>query len=182
MLQKPLSLSLSLSLSLVLLYHCLIILKVRNLGVCLDSNLSMDQHVKRLCGIAFLELRRKGHFGATYLLIRLRNWFHLSFCQGGTTATLCWRVSRNTGWIACREYNIMQLVLSLADEGETMQSHRGRIEYKTSTCALEAELHLLLPICLIFSLPSNLPALCVPQTWGLMALPRIKTIKFGRVS
>ena len=35
--------------------------KVRNLGVYLDSNLSMDQHVNFLCRSDFLELRRIGH-------------------------------------------------------------------------------------------------------------------------
>ena len=35
--------------------------KVRNLGVCLDSSLSMDQHVNLLCRSVFLELRRIGH-------------------------------------------------------------------------------------------------------------------------
>ena len=54
--------------------------------------------------------------------MRWRSWFHLSFCQGWTTATLCWRVTRNTtGWIICREYKTMQLILSLVDKGEIMQ-------------------------------------------------------------
>ena len=35
--------------------------KVRNLGVYLESNLSMDQHVNFLCRSVFLELRRIGH-------------------------------------------------------------------------------------------------------------------------
>ena len=35
--------------------------KVRNLGVCLDSNFSMDQHVSLLCRFVFLELHRMGH-------------------------------------------------------------------------------------------------------------------------
>ena len=35
--------------------------KVRNLGVYLDSNLSMDQHVNLLCRSVFLELHRIGH-------------------------------------------------------------------------------------------------------------------------
>ena len=41
--------------------------KVRNLGVYLDSNLSIDQHVNLLCRSVFLELRRIGHL-----------WRHLS--------------------------------------------------------------------------------------------------------
>ena len=35
--------------------------KVRNLGVCLDSNLPMDQHVNLQCRSVFLELHRIGH-------------------------------------------------------------------------------------------------------------------------
>ena len=35
--------------------------KVRNLGLYLDSHLSMDQHVNFLCRSVFLELRRIGH-------------------------------------------------------------------------------------------------------------------------
>ena len=35
--------------------------KVRNLGVYLDSNLFMNQHVNPLCRYIFLELRRIGH-------------------------------------------------------------------------------------------------------------------------
>ena len=91
-----------------------------------------------------------------------RSWFRLSFCQGWTTATLCWRVSRQTGWIACREYRTMQLVLSLADEGETMQSFcsdpttacRSALGLSTifPPCAIVAETPLLLPTCLNFPL------------------------------
>ena len=96
--------------------------KVRNLGVYLDSNLSMDQHVNLLCRSVFLELHRIGHL-RRHLSVdatkKLVSSFVLSFVR---TAALCWRVSRKTGWITCREYNTMQLVLSLADEGEATQS------------------------------------------------------------
>ena len=85
--------------------------------------------------------------------------------------TLCWQVSRKIGWIACREYKTMQLVLSLADEGETMQSLCSDLcqsELGLSTrfppCAIVAEIHLLLLTSLICSQSINLPALCVLQT------------------
>ena len=125
-----------------------------------------------------------------------RSWFHLSFCQGWTTATLCWQVTRKTGCIACRRaalfcthivlyshcfvltlfctHKTMQLVLSLADEGETMQSLCSDLcigcqsELGLSTrfppCAIVAEIHLLLLTSLIFSQSISLPALCVLQT------------------
>ena len=103
-----------------------------------------------------------------------RSWFHLSFCQGWTTATLCWQASRKIGWIACREYKTMQLVLFLADESETMQTLCSDLcigcqsELGLSTrlppCAIVAEIHLLLLTSLIFSQSINLPALYVLQT------------------
>ena len=107
--------------------------------------------------------------------MRRRSWFHLSFCQGWTTATLCWQVSRKTGWIACREYKTMQLVLSLADEGETMQSLCSDLctgcqsELGLSTrfppCAIVAEIHLLLLTYLIFSL-STFPLSAFCRRWS----------------
>ncbi len=38
---------------------------------------------------------------------------------------------------------------------------RPRIEYRIPPCAIVAEIHLVLPTCLAFSLSINLPALCV---------------------
>ena len=68
----------------------------------------------------------------------------------------------------------MQLVLSLADEGDTMQSLCSDLctgcqsELGLSTrfppCAIVAEIHLLLLTSLIFSQSINLPVLCVLQT------------------
>ena len=87
--------------------------KIRNLGVYLDSNLSMDQHVNLLCRSVFLELRRIGHLrrhltvDATKKLVSAFILSRLDYCQGWTTAILCWQVSRKTGWIACREYKTM---------------------------------------------------------------------------
>ena len=115
-----------------------------------------------------------------------RSWFHLSFCQGWTTATLCWQVTRKTGWIACRRaalfctHKTMQLVLSLADEGETMQSLCSDLcigcqsELGLSTifppCAIVAEIHLLLLTSLIFS----------QSLRSADAGPRIELSKYGK--
>ena len=38
---------------------------------------------------------------------------------------------------------------------------RPQIEYRIPPCAIVAEIHLVLPTCLVFSLSINLPALCV---------------------
>ena len=123
--------------------------------------------------------------------MRRRSWFHLSFCQSWTTATLCWQVSLKTGWIACREYKTLQLVLSLADESETIQSlcsdlcigcqSELGLSARFSPCAIVAEIHLLLLTYRIFSLSINLRALCVLQTllWWLH-VPRIKVNKYGK--
>ena len=148
--------------------------KVKNLGVCLDSNLSMDQHVNLLCRSVFLELRRIGHLRlhltvdatkklvSSFVLLRLH--YSNSLLAG----------LPEIGWITCREYKTMQLVLSLADEGDTMQSLCSDLcigcqsELGLSTrfppCAIVAEIHLLLLTSLIFSQSINLPSLCVLQT------------------
>ena len=107
--------------------------------------------------------------------MRRRSWFNFSFCQGWTTATLCWQVSRKTSWFACREYKTMQLVLSLADEGETMQSLCSDLciacqsELGLSTrCppfAIVAEMHLLLLTNLIFFL-STFPLSAFCRRWS----------------
>ena len=88
---------------------------------------------------------------------------------------LCWQVSRKTGWIACREYKTMQLILSLADKGETMQSLWSDIcigcqsELGLSTrfppCAIVAEIHLLRLTYLIFSL-STFPLSAFCRRWS----------------
>ena len=147
--------------------------KVRNLGVYLDSNLSMAQHVNLLCRSVFLELRRLGHFrhhlsaDATKKLVSSFVLSRLDYCN------FCWQISRKTGSIACREYKTMQLVLSLADEGETMQSlcsdlcigcqSELGLNTRFPPCAIIAEIHLLL-LTYVISLSVRLPALCVLRT------------------
>ena len=135
----------------------------------------MDQHVNLLCRSVFLELRRLGYFrrhlsaDATKKLVSSFVLSRLNYCNS------CWQVSRKTGCIACREYRTMQLVLSLADEGETMQSlcsdlcigcqSELGLSARFPPCAIIAEIHLLLLTYLIFFLSIvNLPALCVLQT------------------
>ena len=135
----------------------------------------MDQHVNFLCRSVFLELRRTGHlrhFRSVDATKKLVSSFVLSRL---TTATLCWQVSRISGLIVIREYKTMQLVLSLADEGETMQSLCSdpctgcQSELGLSTrfppCAIVAEIHLLLPTYLIFSL-STFPLSAFCRRWS----------------
>ena len=98
--------------------------KVRNLGVYLNSNLSLDQSANLLCRLVFLELHRAGHLrrhlsvDATKNLVLSFVLSKLVYC-GSLLAGL-----PENRLIACREYkaNIMQLVLSLADEGETRKA------------------------------------------------------------
>ena len=145
--------------------------KVRNLGVYLDSNLSMDQHVNLLCRSVFLELRRIGHL-RRHLSVDATKKLVSSFVLSRLDSLLAGLPENR--WIACREYKTMQLVLSLADEGETMQSlcsdpstgcqSELGLSTKFPPCAIVAEIHLLLLTDLIFCLSINLPALCVLQT------------------
>ena len=93
----------------------------------------------------------------------------------------------NTGWIACREYKTTQLVLSLADEGETIQSLcsdlcigcQSELGLSTifSPCAIIAKIHLLLLTYLIFYQPSR--SLRSADA-DLMTVPRIKFNKYGK--
>ena len=148
--------------------------KVRNLGVYFDSNLSIEQHVNFLCRSVFLELRRIGHLrrhltvDATKKLISSFVLSRLDYCNSLLAGLPENRLDRS------QRVQTMQLVLFLADEGETMQSLCSdlcigcQIELGLSTrfppCAIVAEIHLLLLTSLIFSQSINLPALCVLQT------------------
>ena len=138
--------------------------KVRNLGVYLDSNLSMDQHVNFLCRSVFLELRRIGHLrrhltvGATKKLVSSSVLSRLDYCNSLLAGP-----------------PEMQLVLSLADEGETMQSlcsylyigcqFELGLSTRFSPCAIVAEIHLLLLTYLIFSL-STFPLSAFCRRWS----------------
>ena len=146
--------------------------KVRNLGVYLESNLSMDQHVNFLCRSVFLELRRIGHLRrylsvvATKKMVSSFVLSRLDYCN-----SLLAGLPENR-WIACREYKTMQLVLSLSDECETMQSlcsdlcigYQSELGLSTRfpPCAIVADSSV--PAYLSDLLAINLPVLCVLQT------------------
>ena len=127
----------------------------------------MDQHVNLLSRSDFLELRRIGHLGrhlpvdATKKLVSSFVLSRLDYC--------------NSLLAGAPENSLDRLlVLSLEDEGETMQSLcsdlcigcQSELGLRTRfpPCAIVAEMHLLLLTYLIFSLSIDLPALCVQQT------------------
>ena len=127
-----------------------------NLGVYLDSNLSLDQHVNFLCRSVFLELRRIGHLrrhltvDATKKLVSSFVLSRLDDCNyllAGLAENRLDRLQRV-------QNNAARLVLG----------RRGRDHTIFLPCAIVAEIHLLLLTYLIFSLSINLPALCVLQT------------------
>ena len=126
----------------------------------------MDQHVNLLCRSVFLELHRIGHLrrhltvDATKKLISSFVLSRLDYCNSLLAGLPENRLDRS------QRVQTMQLVLFLADEGETMQSLCSdlcigcQIELGLSTrfppCAIVAEIHLLLLTSLIFSLSINL--------------------------
>ena len=89
--------------------------KVRNLGVYLDSNLSLDQYANLLCRSVFLELhgiehlRRHLSVDATKNLVLSFVLSRLVYCDSLLAGLPENRLN------ACRA---TQLVLSLADEGD----------------------------------------------------------------
>ena len=93
--------------------------KVRNLGVYLDSNLSLDQYASLLCRSVFLELHGiedlRSHLSvdATKNLVLSFVLSRLVYCD-----SLLAGLPENR-LIACRS---IQLVLSLADKGETRKA------------------------------------------------------------
>ena len=135
----------------------------------------MDQHIKRFCGIVFLELRRIGHFGATYLLIRLRSGFHLSFCkrQDYCNSLLESLPENRLDRLQRVQHNAARLVLGRRGRDHAKPLLRSlywlpvrpRIEYRISPCAIVAEIHLVLPTCLVFSL-STFPLFAFCRRWS----------------
>ena len=116
--------------------------KVRNLGVYLDSNLSMDQHVNLFCRSVFLELRRMGHFrrhlavDATKKLVSSFVLSRLDYCN----SLLAGLPENRLGRLQRVQNNVARLVL-----GRRGRNHakpllrslhwlpvRARIEYKIS--------------------------------------------------
>ena len=148
--------------------------KVRNLGVYLDSNLSMAQHVNLLCRSVFLELRRIGHLrrhlsvDATKKLVSSFVLSRLDYCSSLLAGLPENRLDR----LQRVQNNAARLVLGRRGRDHAKPLLRSlhwlpvrpRIEYRIPSCAIVAEIHLVLPTCLVFSLSINLPALCVLQT------------------
>ena len=138
----------------VYFYYTILCHKVKNLGVYLQSNLSIDQPVNLLRRSVFLELRRTGHLrrhlsvDATKKLVSSFDLSRPDYCNSLLAAL------PEKGWIACREYKTMQLVLSLADEGETTQS--------------------------LCSDPSTFCQSEIGLNTSLMTVPRIKLTKYGK--
>ena len=145
--------------------------KIRNLGVYLDSDLSIDQHVNLLCRSVFLELRRIGHLrhhltvDATKKLVSSFVLSRLDYCNSllaGLPENRLYRLQRV-------QNNAARLVLGRRGRDHAnplligCQSELG-LSTRFSPCAIVAEINLLLLTYLIFSLSINLPALCFLQT------------------
>jgi len=96
---------------------------VRNLGVLLDSELSMTQHVAKVASVCFYHIRRlrqiRRHVGqeVTIRLVLAMVTTRLDYCK---SATLSWQVYRSQRWNHCREFRTVQHVsLSISGIGIT---------------------------------------------------------------
>ena len=164
--------------------------KVRNLGVYLDSNLSMDQHVNFLCRSVFLELCRIGHLrrhltaDATKKLVSSFVLSRLDYCNSllaGLPGNKLDRLQRV-------QNNAARLVLGRRgwDHAKPLLRSlhwlpvRARIEYKISTLCYRSR---------DSSAPayfSDLLSVYQPSRSlrsadaGLMTVPRIKLNKYGK--
>ena len=163
--------------------------KIRNLGVYIDSNLSMDQHVNLLCRSVFLELRRIGHLrrqltvDATKKLVSSFVLSKLDYCNSLLACLLENRLDR----LQRVQNNAARLVLGRRgrDHAKTLLRFmhwlpvRARIEYKISTLFYRSRNS---------SAPAYLSDLSVYQSSRslrssdacLMTLPRIKRNKYGK--
>ena len=123
------------------------------------------------------------------LFRRWRNWFHLSFCQGSTTANLYRWVSLKTNWIACRQYKRMRLF------GWRGRDHakpvlrslhwlpiRARIQHKISNlwyCSTDSSV----PVYLSDLLTVHQHSRSLPSAnAGLITVPRIRLNIYGKCS
>ena len=122
--------------------------------------------------------------------MRRRSWFRLSFCQGWTTATLCWQVSRK------RRLDRLQRVQNTA--ARLVLGRRGRdhtkpllrsLHWLPFRAGLECKISTLCYRSRDSSAPAYLPdLLSVYQPSrslrsadaGLMTVPRIKFNKYGK--
>ena len=128
------------------------------------------------------ELRRTGHLRRHYVLIRRRSWFCLSFCQGWTTATLCWRVSRKQAGLPAeskKQYSWSRPWQTRARPWESFaQVHRPRTDYKISIRCYRSR-YLSVPAYLFDLLSVYEPSRSLHSA-GLMAVTRIKLNKHGK--
>ena len=128
------------------------------------------------------ELRRIGHLRHHYVLIRQRSWFRLSFCQGWTTATLCWRVSRKQAGMpteSTKQYSSSRPWQTRARPWESFaQVPRARTDYKISIRCYRSR-YLSVPAYLFDILSVYEPYRSLHSA-GLMAVPRIKLNKHGK--
>ena len=164
--------------------------KVRNLGVYLDSNLSMDQHVNFLCRSVFLELRRIGHLrrhltvDATKKLVSSFVLSRLDYCN----SLLAGLPENKLDRLQRVQNNAARLVLGRRgrDHAKPLLRSlhwlpvRARIEYKISTLCYRSRDP---------SAPayfSDLLSVYQPSRSlrsadaGLMTVPRIKLNKYGK--
>ena len=164
--------------------------KARNLGVYLDSNLSIDQHVNFLCRSVFLELRRIGHLrrhltvDATKKLVSSFVLSRLDYCNSLLAGLPENRLDR----LQRVQNNAARLVLGRRGRDHAKPllrslhwlSVRARIEYKISTLCYRSR---------DSSAPayfSDLLSVYQPSRSlrsadaGLMTVPLIKLNKYGK--
>ena len=128
-------------------------------------------HDNLLCRSVFLQLCRIAYPPTPptpppppptcHLLMRRRSWFHPSFFRDYCSFLL-----------ASLQHNAARLVLGKGGRDHAKPLLRSLhwlpvwswIEYKIPPCAIVAEIHLVLPTCLVFSLSISLPSLCILQT------------------
>ena len=159
--------------------------KVRNLGVCLDSNLPMDQHVNLQCRSVFLELHRIGHL-RRHLSVdatkKLVSSFVLSRrdCCSSLLASL---PENRLDRLQRVQHNAARLVLGRRGRDHAKPLLRSLhwlpvsswVAYTIPPCASVAEILLVLPTCLVFSL-STFPLSAFCRHWTHY----IKLNKYGK--
>ena len=163
--------------------------KVRNLGVYLDSNLSMDQHVNFLCRSVFLELRRIGHLrrhltvDATKKLVSSFVLSRLDYCSSLLAGLPENRLDR----LQRVQNNAARLVLGKRGRDLAKPSlrslhwmpGRARIEYKISTlCYRSRDSSAPAYLCDLSVYPPSRSLRSADS--GLITIPRIKLKKYGK--